>query len=159
MQITNQMITACKSYVSESGRETVWSLPPETVVGRLDDCIRLNSDYQKAFHQTKERLDRSDGERKFDFPEMLIFGKFDKFCRRLEKIKEMFANIEVYSHLAESKIEGLFCIPRCRILTVSFSSFSNVCHVDYLPAYLLELKLGHCNCAIITGNVCSEPNL
>lgn len=101
------MITACKSYISESGRETIWSLPVETVVSRLNDCIRLNVDYQKAFYQTKNRLESDNSERKFEFPEMLIFGKFDKFCRRMEKIKEIFANIETYSHLSESKIEGM----------------------------------------------------
>jgi len=101
------MITACKSYITESGCETIWSLPVDTVMCRMDGCISLNNEYQRAFQETKKKLDSVDGERKFDFPEMLIFGKFDKFCRRLEKIKEMFANIEIYSHLTESKIEGM----------------------------------------------------
>jgi len=46
LQITNQMITACKSYITDSGYETVWSQPPEAVLKKLDDCIKLNEEYQ-----------------------------------------------------------------------------------------------------------------
>ena len=45
-------------------------------------------------------------ERKFEFSEMYIFGKFDTFSRRLKKIIEMFETMEMYSHLQDSKIEG-----------------------------------------------------
>ena len=47
-----------------------------------------------------------ENERKFEFSEMYIFGKFDTFSRRLMKIIEMFETFEMYSHLADSKIEG-----------------------------------------------------
>ncbi len=38
---------------------------------------------------------------------MYIFGKFDTFQRRLNKILEMFSTISTYSVLQDSKIEGL----------------------------------------------------
>lgn len=47
-------------------------------------------------------------ERQFEFSEMYIFGKFDTFTRRLKKITEMFQTMDVYSHLADSKIEGCY---------------------------------------------------
>lgn len=37
---------------------------------------------------------------------MYIFGKFDTFQRRLNKILEMFGTITTYSVLQDSKIEG-----------------------------------------------------
>ena len=46
-------------------------------------------------------------ERPFDFSEMYIFGKFDTFIRRCQKIVDIFENIAIYSKLAESKIEGM----------------------------------------------------
>ncbi len=52
-QITNQMITACKSYITEWGRETVWSQPRDEVLKKLRDCIKLNEEYQGNFHKTK----------------------------------------------------------------------------------------------------------
>ncbi|KAF6020163.1 DNAH5 [Bugula neritina] len=107
VKITNQMITACKSYITDSGYETVWSQPPEAVLKKLDDCIKLNEEYQRCFHKTKKKLEEIPDERQFEFSEMYIFGKFDTFTRRLKKIIEMFNTIEMYSHLQDSKIEGL----------------------------------------------------
>ena len=47
-----------------------------------------------------------ENEKKFEFSEMYIFGKFDTFSKRLMKITEMFETFETYSHLSDSKIEG-----------------------------------------------------
>ena len=47
-----------------------------------------------------------ENEKKFEFSEMYIFGKFDTFSKRLAKIIEMFDTFEAYSHLSDSKIEG-----------------------------------------------------
>ena len=46
MQITNQMITACKSYITDSGYETIWTQEQNAVLKKLDDCIKLNEEYQ-----------------------------------------------------------------------------------------------------------------
>lgn len=105
-QITNQMITACKSYISCQKTETVWTQDQADVVRKLNDCIKLNEEYQRCFHKTKEKLEKMPNERPFEFSEMYIFGKFDTFTRRLKKIIEMFETISMYSHLSESKIEG-----------------------------------------------------
>ncbi len=54
----------------------------------------------------QEKLEKMENENKFEFSEMYIFGKFDTFTKRLSKIIEMFETFEMYSHLADSKIEG-----------------------------------------------------
>ncbi|ESO89757.1 hypothetical protein LOTGIDRAFT_192667 [Lottia gigantea] len=107
VKITNQMITACKAYITNDRSETVWSQPIDIVKKKLNDCIRLNAEYQDCFHKTKAKLEKMPNERPFDFSEMYIFGKFDTFTRRLKKIIEMFDTMEMYSHLAESKIEDM----------------------------------------------------
>lgn len=104
--ITNQMITASKAYITASGTETVWTQASELVIRKLNDCIKLHSEYYGCFEKTKARLEEMPNERKFDFPKMHIFGKFDTFSRRLRKIIEMFQTMELYSHLQDSKIEG-----------------------------------------------------
>lgn len=63
--------------------------------------------YQQYFLKTKEKLEQWPSERQFDFNEMYIFGKFDAFQRRLNKILEMFATMSTYSVLQNSKIKGL----------------------------------------------------
>uniref|UniRef100_A0A1I8FY30 Dynein heavy chain 5, axonemal n=1 Tax=Macrostomum lignano TaxID=282301 RepID=A0A1I8FY30_9PLAT len=107
VKVTNQMITACKSYISQGGSETIWSQPTADVISQLKDCIRLNEEYQACFQRTKQKLEQMPGEKRFEFSEMYIFGKFDTFCRRLKKIIEMFQTMELFAHLSDSKIEGM----------------------------------------------------
>ncbi|KAK7469850.1 hypothetical protein BaRGS_00036128, partial [Batillaria attramentaria] len=107
VKITNQMITACKAYITDCRTETVWTQNKDLVKRKLEECIHLNEEYQRHFHATKQKLEKMKNERPFDFSEMYIFGKFDTFTRRLKKIIEMFDTIEMYSHLSASKIEGM----------------------------------------------------
>ena len=101
------MITACKSYVSDKGTQTIWSQPQANLIKKLSDCVRLNKEYQACFQRTKEKLAQMPDERPFDFSEMYIFGKFDTFTRRCEKIMDLFATAGLYVKLQESKIEGI----------------------------------------------------
>jgi len=47
------------------------------VLERIADCVKLNAAYQNCFQRTK--------------------GKFDTFCKRLEKIRDMMNTIEAFS--------------------------------------------------------------
>uniref|UniRef100_A0A3Q1JPI4 AAA+ ATPase domain-containing protein n=1 Tax=Anabas testudineus TaxID=64144 RepID=A0A3Q1JPI4_ANATE len=106
VKVTNQMITACKAYITNNGSNSIWDQPQQVVVDKIKAAIHLNK-YQRYFHKTKERLEQTPSERRFDFSEMYIFGKFDTFQRRLIKILDMFSSISTYSALQDSKIEGL----------------------------------------------------
>ena len=55
-QITNQMITACKAYITDNGAETVWSQSRDEVLKKLKDSIKLNMEYQRQFHKTKVHI-------------------------------------------------------------------------------------------------------
>jgi dynein heavy chain len=107
LKVTNQMITACKAYVSVNGTQTIWLQPQADLIKKLKDCIKLNNEYQNFFKKTKEKLAQMPDERPFDFSEMYIFGKFDTFTRRCQKIIDVFETINIYSKLQESKIEGI----------------------------------------------------
>ncbi|XP_073341883.1 dynein axonemal heavy chain 5 isoform X1 [Pagrus major] len=107
VKVTNQMITACKAYITNNGSNSIWDQPQQVVADKIKAAIHLNQEYQRYFHKTKEKLEQTPSERQFDFSEMYIFGKFDTFQRRLNKILEMFCTISTYSALQDSKIEGL----------------------------------------------------
>ncbi|CAF0837526.1 unnamed protein product [Adineta steineri] len=107
VKITNQMIATSKMYITDNYTQTIWSQNQAHVISKLRDCIKLNEEYQRCFHLTKTKLALTPSERQFDFSEMYIFGKFDAFVRRCEKIIDMFTKINIYSHLGESKIEGI----------------------------------------------------
>ncbi|KAM7382615.1 hypothetical protein PAMP_002338 [Pampus punctatissimus] len=107
VKVTNQMITACKAYITNNGSNSIWDQSQQVVADKIRAAIHLNQEYQQSFHKTKEKLEQTPTERQFDFSEMYIFGKFDTFQRRLNKILEMFSTISTYSALQDSKIEGL----------------------------------------------------
>lgn len=71
------------------------------------ECIKLNDEYQRAFHYTKKKLEELPDEKEFDFSEMYIFGKFNNFCRRLNYIQDIFSTINSYYSLSQSHIEGI----------------------------------------------------
>ncbi|XP_019735638.1 dynein heavy chain 5, axonemal [Hippocampus comes] len=107
VKVTNQMITACKAHITNNGENSIWDQPQQIVEEKIRAAIRLNEEYQQCFHKTKAKLEQTPTERQFDFSEMYIFGKFDTFQRRLNKILEMLATISTYSALQNAKIEGL----------------------------------------------------
>ena len=82
VKVTNQMITACRAYITESGYYKIWDQEQDIVLKKLEDCQRLNQEYQCCFQKTKEILTNHPDERPFDFSEMYMFGKFNNFCRR-----------------------------------------------------------------------------
>lgn len=43
-------------------------------------------EYQSCFHKTKKQTLERPGEKPFEVSEMYIFGKFEGFCKRLEKV-------------------------------------------------------------------------
>lgn len=106
LKITNQMINTCKKYIRE-GYTKVWELPRAELLARIGDCKRLFQEYQKSFQKTREKLKSMENERQWDFSENYIFGKFDAFCKRLDKIGDVINTIESLSSLNYVKLEGL----------------------------------------------------
>lgn len=106
VKITNQMISTCKSYLLDDVSK-IWDHPREVLIPMLKDCIYLNKKYQEHFQKTKERLRYNPSEKQFEFSENYIFGKFDAFCKRLEKINDMIDTMTAFSGLQEIKIEGI----------------------------------------------------
>ncbi|PVD20700.1 hypothetical protein C0Q70_18859 [Pomacea canaliculata] len=107
VKVTNQMIASCKIYITNNHSETIWTMEPPVVKQRLETCIQLYEGYKSNYIIVKKNLEAHPQERQFDFSEVYIFGKFDIFVGRLKLIIEMFQTMDIYSHLSESKIEGI----------------------------------------------------
>ncbi|KAB0354756.1 hypothetical protein FD755_022215 [Muntiacus reevesi] len=107
IKVTNQMVTACKAYITEGGTTHVWDQETPVVLKKIQDCIFLFKEYQASFHKTRKQILESSGEKSFEVSEMYIFGKFEAFCKRLEKITEMITIVQTYSALNNSTIEGI----------------------------------------------------
>ncbi|XP_055965046.1 dynein axonemal heavy chain 5 [Sorex fumeus] len=107
VKVTNQMISACKAYISNSGTVSIWSQPQDVVMEKILSAIKLKQEYQNCFHKMKQKLQQDPNEKQFEFSEMYIFGKFETFHRRLAKIIDIFTTFKTYSVLQDSNIEGL----------------------------------------------------
>ncbi|KAJ1345302.1 hypothetical protein BSLG_000815 [Batrachochytrium salamandrivorans] len=112
VKITNQMITSCKECVYKDGGSKIWELDRYVLVNKLTDCQKLNEAYQRCFHEVKKKLHETPHEKQFDFSEMYIFGKFDAFCKRIQKVIDMFNIIEKFSMLETLGVEGMDSIVR-----------------------------------------------
>ncbi|XP_063956179.1 dynein axonemal heavy chain 8-like [Lytechinus pictus] len=107
IKVTNQMVTACKNYITDDGMSRIWDQSYKTLIEKLQVSVKLYKEYQTCFHKAKKKIEAIPEERPFDFSEMYIFGKFDAFCKRIDKIIQMLTTIETYSVLTTSRIEGI----------------------------------------------------
>ncbi|ELU05307.1 hypothetical protein CAPTEDRAFT_162628 [Capitella teleta] len=106
VKVTNQMITTSKAYI-KSDVSKIWEHPRAVLLNRINEAINLNKEYQRQFHKTKERLRLNPNERQFEFSENYIFGKFDTFCKRLEKVSDMINTMNGYANIGNVRIEGI----------------------------------------------------
>uniref|UniRef100_A0A8C0TIY1 AAA+ ATPase domain-containing protein n=1 Tax=Canis lupus familiaris TaxID=9615 RepID=A0A8C0TIY1_CANLF len=100
IKVTNQMVTACKAYITDGGTVHVWDQETPIVLKKIQVCLNI-----LVF--IKKQILESSGEKSFEVSEMNIFGKFEAFCKRLEKITEMITIVQTYSALSNSTIEGI----------------------------------------------------
>uniref|UniRef100_A0A8C3GNK9 Dynein axonemal heavy chain 8 n=1 Tax=Cairina moschata TaxID=8855 RepID=A0A8C3GNK9_CAIMO len=107
IKVTNQMVTTCRAYITDGGFSCVWEQEIPIVIGKIKECMFLLKEYQKCFHETKQEILETLGEKSFEVSEMYIFGKSEAFCRRLEKITEMITVVQTFGALSMSTIEGI----------------------------------------------------
>jgi len=104
-KITNQMITNCKKHVTKDGK--LWDQEPKKMLVKLGSCLRLNDAYQEQYRLTKDKLMQQPKVKQFDFNESQIFGKFDLYCKRVQKLIDMFQTIDQFRSLSQHQVEGM----------------------------------------------------
>jgi dynein heavy chain len=123
-KITTSMIKTCKKTimnlkftrkgeVPKKGNipdDQLWeheNYPPDDLIPVLNSCIELNEAYQHQYNFTKERLMNMPKGKQFDFSTQQIFGRFDLFCRRVRKLKNLFGTIQQFRTLGQHKLENI----------------------------------------------------
>lgn len=106
VKITNQMIETCKSYITNRGKETIWTQNRDEIRTKLTNCLKLNQVYRETYYIVRSQPFLPD-QAPFAFSENFVFGKFDTFCDRLSKVISMFNLVEDYNCLFERRLEGL----------------------------------------------------
>jgi len=113
VKITNQMITNCKNYIlnfkkkevkattakskskqAAAGDDSIlWDekiVPRKELITVLKQCLQLHETYLAQYEFTKKRLESMPKTRQFDFNPQKIFGRFDLFKRRIQKLIDLF---------------------------------------------------------------------
>jgi dynein heavy chain len=125
IKITNAMIANCKKNILEFRYKKLnipikknqeptdielWDhdkYPPEELIPVLQTCIDLHHAYIKQYEFTKERLMNMPKGKQFEFSPNQIFGKFDLFCRRVNKLIELFGTIQQFKTLEKHNLENI----------------------------------------------------
>lgn len=105
LKVTNQIVSACKQYITADGEGSVWDVTPDTLLRRIADCQRLYDIYHNCFQSSKKRLSRD--LRPLEISEMYVFGKFSSFCYRLKQVESVIGTLQEFSVLKQSHIEGI----------------------------------------------------
>eukprot|EP01029_Cantina_marsupialis_P009141 TRINITY_DN2137_c0_g3_i1.p1 TRINITY_DN2137_c0_g3~~TRINITY_DN2137_c0_g3_i1.p1 ORF type:complete len:3476 (-),score=1129.85 TRINITY_DN2137_c0_g3_i1:3796-14223(-) len=108
MKITNQMVACCRNHITQDTvPELIWECDLDDLLERLEMALRLNEAYQEHYRAAKDKLLTIPKGKQFDFSETQIFGKFDKFCRRVIKLVDMFSTMRQFQELSRHNLEGM----------------------------------------------------
>ncbi|XP_072296528.1 dynein axonemal heavy chain 8-like [Eucyclogobius newberryi] len=99
---TNQMLNACREYITENGKYKIWDHDPEILIQKIQECIALYKESESCFEKTQESHSR-----KLKVPKIVIFERFHTFCQKLEKITQVISVFKTFETLLESKLEGI----------------------------------------------------
>ncbi|KAF7401630.1 hypothetical protein HZH68_007450 [Vespula germanica] len=107
VKMTNQMILACKGYLTYDGTLQIWHDSKSSMISRIKDCIALYTQYHEYYDQMCIKVKESADEKPFEVSDMYVFGKFKTFKKRLIKIMDVFEITLTYSILQSSTLEGI----------------------------------------------------
>lgn len=111
--MTNQMILACKAYLTEDDKINIWNEAKSVMISKikvninlyvrnlyrickqddyryrivlLQDCIKLCEQYHDYYNEMCQEVKQSSDEKPFEVSEMYVFGKFNTFKTRIIKV-------------------------------------------------------------------------
>eukprot|EP00659_Diplonema_papillatum_P020848 gene20848-32151_t len=108
--ITNRIIATCKDTAKEGGR--LWNQAEsdeglQNLVEKLEVCRRLRECYKNEYQTAQTNLAACPSGPQFDFAYRQIFGRIDLFCRRIDKLIEIFSTMQQYSLLRQYNIDDM----------------------------------------------------
>ncbi|XP_027145030.1 dynein heavy chain 8, axonemal isoform X2 [Larimichthys crocea] len=109
ISVTNQMITACRSYITVNGTQQIWDQDPEDLIRKMQDCVCLYQEYQTCF---QEQTAENRVKKPLEVSENLIFSKFESLCKQLKKITQIITVFKTFESLGKSNIEGIAVLAR-----------------------------------------------
>ena len=113
-RITHQMVMKCMDCIEFDQKSqkkcSLWDQDIGALVESLQQCIDLKKEYKSEYHATCKKLEEIAKGKQWGFDESIIFGQMDRFCRRLEKLIDLFSSIQQFKLLESQHIDGLSSI-------------------------------------------------
>ncbi|XP_046400520.1 dynein axonemal heavy chain 8 [Ischnura elegans] len=107
VKVTNQLVASCKRYLTNNDTVNIWQQPKLEMIHKMKVCIQLHKHYYQCYEETKEKIAASPDEKDIDCSTMYIFGKFETFTKRLDRLSDLLSTFIKYSVLRSSRIEGI----------------------------------------------------
>jgi len=110
-KITNQIVTKCKDNINMKGNGgpgvRLWEQDISSLLDRFRVILKVQDVYCSLYSGTKEKLAQNPKGKQFEFNDSLIFAKLELFCKRVQKLLDMFTTIHQFSSLALHNVEGM----------------------------------------------------
>ena len=131
LRITNQLIRRCRDWIhhgehvnankpalsgtdantsnpaDDNNHTQLWSTDADTVIQRMESAIKLYDTYLYQYNSIKQKLELLPKGKQFNFDDTVIFAKFTRFRRRIEKLMDMFHSIKQFNSLQQKRVDGL----------------------------------------------------
>lgn len=104
VKATNQLTTACKSYLTEHDQVPIFEQNSATFMQKIDACERLLAHYRAIYFET---LNGMPSALRWDCSPQFLFGVMDMFRRRVQMIKQVIEIKVTYAVLDRIRISGM----------------------------------------------------
>eukprot|EP00755_Sulcionema_specki_P014909 Sspe_Gene.57955::Locus_31794_Transcript_1_1_Confidence_1.000_Length_6699::g.57955::m.57955/K10408/DNAH; dynein heavy chain, axonemal len=108
--VTNRMIVTCKDSIKENGKLWDQTENPEDLrqlIAKLEACRELKESYKTEYERAQKKLEQRPLSPQFDFAYRHVFGRIDLFCRRVDKLIEIFQTIDQFKSLSQYNIDEM----------------------------------------------------
>jgi dynein heavy chain len=106
--------------------------PHDKLIEMFATVEELLKQYKLNYEKTRDRLKEMPKAKQFDFSEQAIFNKFELFCRRVGKLKELFKTISQFNELEKHNLENIEPIVKKFNQTVETFKKKNHMLLDYM---------------------------
>ena len=112
-RITDQMILSCKKYIldgrdnSVDNNKYLFERDSDALISKFEDCKSLYHAYKEKYKEAKSNATSTNKENNFDFGENVLFGRFDQFCKRLNKLIDLFTTMKQFKDIESHKLDSM----------------------------------------------------
>lgn len=82
---TNHLTLCCRIFIANGSAANVFMQPSQHLLQKISISLELLRSYQRAYEQTVKQM-QSNGETKWIFSEMYVFGQANQLIARLSKV-------------------------------------------------------------------------